>query len=119
LEIGLKRKRPAAYGLEEYGSRQIIEKFRNASLYRTPGPSCRSSNLPFPRIIAHRGLSGLCPENTLPSFGSAVAAGAHEIEFDIWGSKDSKLVICHDKSIDRTSNGKGDICNLEWSNYTC
>ena len=115
FEIGLKRKRPAAYDLEEYGSRQIIEKFRNASLYRISGPSCRSSNLPFPRIIAHRGLSGLCPENTLPSFGAAVAAGAHEIEFDIWGSKDNKLVICHDKSIDRTSNGKGDICNLEWS----
>jgi glycerophosphoryl diester phosphodiesterase len=53
--------------------------------------------------------------NTLPSFGAAVAVGAHEIEFDIWGSKDNKLVICHDKSIDRTSNGKGDICNLEWS----
>jgi glycerophosphoryl diester phosphodiesterase len=67
-----------------------------------------------PRVIAHRGLSGLCPENTLPAFGAAVALGVHEIEFDIWGSKDRELVICHDPNVNRTSNGEGSIKDLNW-----
>src|SRR5438876_9015920 len=79
--------------------------------------SCKTTNFtgkmsamnppPFPRVCAHRGLSGLCPENTLPAFAAAVALGADEIELDVWASRDGELVVCHDDDVARTSNGKG------------
>lgn len=65
-------------------------------------------------LIAHRGYSLVCPENTLPSFGAAIAAGADEIEFDLWPSADGELVVCHDPTVDRTSNGTGRISSLTW-----
>jgi len=72
-------------------------------------------NFPFPRICAHRGLSGLCPENTLPSFASSIAVGCDEIEFDVHLSKDGVFVICHDETVDRTTDGKGKISELSWN----
>jgi glycerophosphoryl diester phosphodiesterase len=69
---------------------------------------------PFPRVCAHRGLSGLCPENTLPAFAAAVALGADEIELDVWASRDGELVVCHDDNVARTSNGKGLIGQMLW-----
>lgn len=77
---------------------------------------CNSSNrnLRFPRLIAHRGLSNAMPENTLPAFAAAIALGAHEIEFDLRVSKDGELVVCHDHTVDRTSNGSGEIAALLW-----
>ena len=68
----------------------------------------------YPRVIAHRGLSGLCPENTMAAFGAAIGIGAHEIELDIWGSKDRQLMVCHDPTVDRTSNGTGHINKLTY-----
>ncbi|MFL2127805.1 glycerophosphodiester phosphodiesterase [Ruoffia sp. FAM 26255] len=60
-------------------------------------------------IIAHRGYSGKYPENTMLAFEKAYEYGADGIELDIQLTKDSKIVICHDEEIDRTSNGKGFI----------
>ena len=71
--------------------------------------------LQSPRLIAHRGLSGLIPENTLPAFGGAVGLGVDEIELDIRPSLDGELVICHDTTVDRTSNGHGRIDELTWN----
>ncbi len=79
----------------------------------TTRPGKESS--PFPRVVAHRGLSGVCPENTLPAFVAAEAVGADEIEFDLWASRDGELVVCHDDTVDRTSNGHGLIRDLNWS----
>lgn len=53
------------------------------------------------RIIAHRGASGYAPENTLAAFRRAETMGATEIEFDIQLSKDGKLVVIHDDTLDR------------------
>jgi len=53
------------------------------------------------RIIAHRGASGYAPENTLAAFRLAERMGVAEIELDIWLSQDNRLVICHDKALDR------------------
>lgn len=60
-------------------------------------------------IIAHRGYSGKFPENTMLAFQKSLEYGADGIELDIQLTKDSKIVICHDEEIDRTSNGKGFI----------
>lgn len=69
----------------------------------------------FPRVVAHRGFSKACPENTLPAFGAAVALGADEIEFDVWPSVDGELVVIHDPDLNRTTDGAGIVMNLPWA----
>ena len=59
------------------------------------------------KICAHRGLSALCPENTLPAFAAALALGADEIELDIRWTKDQQLIISHDMDLTRISDGEG------------
>jgi len=68
-----------------------------------------------PALCAHRGLSHACPENTLPAFASALTVGAQEIELDARLTKDGVPVVCHDETVDRTTNGKGAIRDLDWS----
>ena len=59
------------------------------------------------KIFAHRGFSGIAPENTMAAFERAVAIKADGIETDVHLSKDGKVVICHDETIDRTTSGSG------------
>lgn len=59
------------------------------------------------RFCAHRGVSALMPENTLPAFGAALALGADEIEFDVRLTKDKQLVVSHDPELVRISDGNG------------
>lgn len=63
------------------------------------------------RFCAHRGLSALTPENTLPSFAAAIALGADEIEFDVRLTKDGQLIVSHDNTLERISNGEGYLCD--------
>lgn len=65
-----------------------------------------------PLIIAHRGASGYAPENTLASFKKAVEMGCDGIELDVHLSKDGNVIVCHDESVDRTTNGTGLIKDL-------
>lgn len=65
-----------------------------------------------PIIIAHRGASAYAPENTLSSFEKAIEMGAVIIETDVHQTKDSVVVIMHDLSVDRTTNGKGLIKDM-------
>lgn len=58
----------------------------------------------FPRVVAHRGLALGCPENTIPAFLLARAAGAAEIELDVRGSRDRQLVVAHDPTMDRRAS---------------
>jgi glycerophosphoryl diester phosphodiesterase len=63
-------------------------------------------------IIAHRGASGYAPENTLASINLAIEMGCDAIEFDVQLTSDEQLVVCHDFTVDRTTNGLGEIKNL-------
>lgn len=63
-------------------------------------------------IIAHRGASGKAPENTGIAFKKAVEDKADGVEFDIHYTKDRELVVIHDNTVDRTTDGKGKIENL-------
>jgi len=65
--------------------------------------------LPTPLFIAHRGYSARYPENTLAAFNGAIDAGAHMIELDVCLSKDRQLVVIHDETVDRTTNGTGAV----------
>ena len=60
-----------------------------------------------PLIFGHRGASSACPENTLAAFREAAGGGAAGIELDTHLSADGKLVVCHDETVNRTTNGKG------------
>ena len=60
-----------------------------------------------PLIWGHRGASGHAPENTLPAFKMAADMGADGVELDIQLTSDGVIVVCHDETIDRTSNGAG------------
>ena len=57
--------------------------------------------------IAHRGFKGAYPENTMLAFEKAIEAGADGIEFDVHLTKDGGLVIIHDETLERTTDGKG------------
>ena len=65
-----------------------------------------------PVIYAHRGASGYAPENTLPAFQLAIEQGADGIELDVHFTKDRQMVIIHDETIDRTSNGHGFVQDM-------
>lgn len=66
-----------------------------------------------PLLIAHRGGSGLAPENTLTAFTRAARTwGADMIELDVHASKDGHCVVIHDATVDRTTNGTGAVADL-------
>lgn len=65
-----------------------------------------------PLIIAHRGASGLAPENTLAAFQKAIDIGVDRIEMDLRQSIDGEVVVIHDKTIMRTTNGWGSVRKL-------
>jgi glycerophosphoryl diester phosphodiesterase len=62
-----------------------------------------------PWVIAHRGASGHAPENTLAAFERAVALGAGFIETDLHLTRDARFVAIHDPTLERTTNGKGNV----------
>ncbi len=61
----------------------------------------------FPAFCAHRGLSGILPENSMSAFGAAWGLGADELELDIRLTKDEKLVISHDDHLQRVAGRPG------------
>lgn len=65
-------------------------------------------------VIGHRGASAYAPENTLSALKLAVEQGANGVEIDVQLTKDGKLVVIHDWKVDRTTNGKGYIYQLDF-----
>lgn len=61
------------------------------------------------RVIGHRGAAAVAPENTLPSFRHAVEVGADAVELDLHCSSCGRLVVIHDDTLDRTTDGTADV----------
>ena len=106
--------KPMGYGNPPGLHSTYIEVGRRPWKYRPAGsaiiPGYRDAAKALPkRLCAHRGFSTVAPENSLPAFGSAVALGANEIEFDLWWTKDGEIVSIHDATLDRVSDGKGKV----------
>ena len=106
--------KPMGYGNPPGLHSTYIEVGRRPWKYRPAGsaiiPGYRDAAKALPkRLCAHRGFSTVAPENSLPAFGSAVALGANEIEFDLWWTKDGEIVSIHDATLDRVSNGTGKV----------
>lgn len=69
----------------------------------------------MPFVIAHRGANKRAPQNTLPAFIKAVEFNSDGIETDVHLCKDGEIVICHNYTVDATSNGKGSIDEMTFS----
>ena len=61
----------------------------------------------LPRVVGHRGAPRLAPENTVSSFQAAAAAGIKAVEFDVALTSDSRPIVIHDASLERTTDGSG------------
>ena len=72
------------------------------------------TDLPQPTIIAHRGDKAHAPENTLAAFKLAAEKGADAIEFDVKLCADGQVIVLHDQTIDRTTNGKGNVSKISF-----
>ncbi len=66
----------------------------------------------MPLVLAHRGANKVAPQNTIPAFIKALEFNADGIETDVHLSKDGEIVVCHNYTVDETSNGKGLIDEL-------
>jgi glycerophosphoryl diester phosphodiesterase len=81
----------------------------------TPGvrpggaPASINAKAHRPLVMAHRGGAGLWPENTLHAFSRAVEMGVDVLEMDLHSTSDGALVIIHDETVDRTTNGTGPV----------
>ncbi len=60
-------------------------------------------------VTGHRGAAGLEPENTIRSFQRALALGVDQVELDVHLTHDRELVVIHDETLDRTTNGQGPV----------
>lgn len=69
--------------------------------------------LPERGISAHRGGAATHPENTLAAFRNAAALGVHQVEFDVRATADGEIAVIHDASVERTTNGRGRVCDLK------
>jgi glycerophosphoryl diester phosphodiesterase len=66
-------------------------------------------------VTAHRGASHVAPENTLAAMAAAVEAGAEFAELDVRLTRDGHVVLMHDRTVDRTTNGTGDLWDFSLS----
>ena len=65
-------------------------------------------------VISHRGDWRNYPENSIPAIESVIRMGVDMMELDVKMTKDSVLVLCHDKTINRTTNGKGKVSDMTY-----
>lgn len=67
--------------------------------------------LKIPQIIGHRGAAGYAPENTLEGIHTAADMGVEWVELDVKLTKDEIPIIFHDETLDRTTNGSGNVAD--------
>lgn len=82
---------------------------------RLPAPDPHPSpyfDAPRPMVIAHQGGDGIRPSNTMAAFEHAAALGVDVLEMDVHMTRDGALVLIHDDTVDRTTNGSGAVADL-------
>lgn len=70
---------------------------------------------PYPRIVAHRGGGRLAPENTLGAIRLGASMGFKGVEFDVMLAGDGTPVVIHDETVDRTTNGRGEVSKMAYA----
>jgi glycerophosphoryl diester phosphodiesterase len=91
---------PAIAGL--WGA--LVVALRCGGKSRPPGP--------WPANLAHRGASARAPENTIEAFRLAVEEGAGGLELDVHATRDGEIVVIHDATVDRTTDGSGAVAGM-------
>ena len=76
----------------------------------------QKKTLKLPKLIGHRGVKDLCPENTLESILKAFDLGLGYVEIDVKISKDRVPILLHDDTLDRTTNGSGLAIDYDYEN---
>ncbi|MBQ1634300.1 MAG: glycerophosphodiester phosphodiesterase family protein [Bacteroidaceae bacterium] len=71
-------------------------------------------NPKYVTVVAHRGDWRNHPENSLPAFQSCIEMGVDMIEIDLQRTKDGELILMHDRTVDRCTNGKGKISEMTY-----
>lgn len=94
------------YGVE-LDNFKVIRTLDTSIHYADPPVKCR--------IISHRGLSSTAPENTLAAIEQSIASGVQACEFDVRCTKDGHVILMHDASVDRTTNGKGKVAEMTFA----
>lgn len=74
-----------------------------------------AADWPLPRLIAHRGGGLLAPENTLAGLRAAAEHGCRGVEFDVMVSADGIPVLIHDQTLERTTDGRGRVCEAAFA----
>lgn len=90
--------------------RKVMERLENASEYAHLKENVKSTAQV--KMIAHRGLSAVAPENSLSAFRLATEAGFGYVETDIHKTKDGHWVVMHDPTVDRMTDGEGAIADM-------
>jgi len=80
-----------------------------AAVLTPPAPETAFFNSDRPMVIAHQGGEGLRPSNTMLAFANAVALGVDVLEMDVHSTSDGALVLIHDDTVDRTTDGSGRV----------
>ncbi len=70
---------------------------------------------PYPRIVAHRGGGALAPENTLGAIRLGASMGFKGVEFDVMLAGDGTPVLIHDETVERTTNGRGEVPKMTYA----
>lgn len=111
IDVSQKYYKPAGFNNPPSAHWEYVEKGRRPWKYRPAGSAIVRTDewMGYPRVCAHRGFNTIAPENSMPAFGAAIAMGAEEIEFDLWPTKDGEIVSLHDPSLDRVSDGTGNV----------
>ena len=90
-----------------------IARFEDFNVRRLPDTPRALRQDPRPcEVVAHRGFSSVAPENTLAAIRKAIEAGASGCEFDVYAAKDGPVVLMHDATVNRTTNGSGKVTEL-------
>ena len=79
---------------------------------RSAGTRAAPTPMGWPVNFAHRGGSKIVPENTIEGFREAVSLGPVVLEVDVRTSADGSVVVIHDETVDRTTNGTGDVARM-------
>ncbi len=107
FDIGINEKKN--YHLSVVGVILLVLVLVAAFSKRAPAHPYYADDLPYPLVIAHQGGDGLWPGDTMFAFEQAVALGVDVLEMDLHITQDGVLVISHDETVDRTTDGTGEI----------
>ncbi len=74
-----------------------------------------SSKVQLPKVIGHRGACHFAPENTLASLAKAKELGVAWVELDAMLTGDEEVIVMHDQTVNRTTNGQGEVSQMSYA----